>query len=126
MSYEHDLDLKIAELIDPLDLSQNMSIQEAQAVVAKIKAHFIETRRELFDILIYGKLQDILDTSGITLDSFGKSALRVVDSGEQVIVNFTPDEADPDPETTLAYIKRECVKDIPNVQVNLIQTTLME
>lgn len=119
-TYEHELDFKIKKYIDPMMEADYVTVDEFNLLETKVREFFLESRIELLDIRVIGKIQDILTEFNIS-PAYSQTAIKVseVDGKFTVVVKIDPD--DPYPARTLEFVTTEFNNIHPGVEVTVLE-----
>ncbi|ABY62917.1 hypothetical protein ST201phi2-1p084 [Pseudomonas phage 201phi2-1] len=119
MSYEEELDLKIAKYCDPYYTFDYITRDEIELLKIKVKSYFLNNKQDLLDIRVVGKVNDYLAECTIS-PSYSSTAFKVTELDGKFTVNVTIDPHDPDPETTLNFIASEFNRMQPDVEIKVV------
>jgi len=119
MSYEQELDLKIAKYCDPYLTFDYITRDEIELLKIKVKSYFMHNKQDLLDIRVVGKVNDYL-AECTTSPAYSSTAFKVTELDGKFTVTVTIDPDDPDPETTLNFIAGEFNRMQPGVEIKVV------
>lgn len=120
MTYEQELELKIAKYTEPLHVADYITSEDLELLKSKVRDFFLESRLELLDIRVVAKVHDALDECHIGVH-YCQTSLKIVEAEGKFTAHVDIDPDDPDPQTTLNFIAGELKLLHPNVEVRVVE-----
>lgn len=120
MTYEQDLELKIEKYAGPFNTVEYIDAEGVDLLKYKLREYFLDTRVELLDIRVVGKIQDIMTEFNIS-PAYSQTAMKVSEVDGKFTVAVTIDPDDPDPARTLEFIATEFNNIHPGVEVTVTE-----
>lgn len=120
MTYEQELDQKIEKFVKPFGELDLYTTEDINTLVTKVRDHFLESRVELLDIRVIGKVEDIRAEFD-PLPGYSFTTMKVTEDAGKFTITVTIDPDDPDPEATAEYVTREFNLVQPGIEVKVVE-----